>query len=590
MKPEEMKSMRRNKVIADNKPQKVAADAATDSLEALNNISSKLDDVQAASELTSQSVEDKGNGIIESIGDLKNSTDNTAEGTELIAEVIEKQTEVTKSINEVSSAISSKLDRLATLLEQKLQTSTAIQNTGGTSLEAIENAIPVKVVDNETSDELFKALPTPEKIDNKPDEDFFPAPVQESANSTSDSKGGISFKLSDKIAMLTKTVQTGFNKSISISDRIAGMLFKYTITAAIEAAKMAALILGIVIGIDLLIVHFKYWTDKFTSAWDLFDENFTKFSDEAKEWGKFLSDIFTSIDSIKQLWEAGDWGGLTVAIVKGVGTALMNLGELIQLGMAKLSASILRAIGFGDTADEIEGRALEGFQETTGNKLKKEDQEKVAKYQMKRDDGELGTVSKGLDMLQRGKTFVTNWVRGNDNKEEFSTSDERAAESAKLKELPEEERKEAYIKANETRAALVRFEDYIDKIDMTNPENAKNVEKSYADLSKLIKDPELNKTPVIKKELDARFEKLNNKMAEAKKAQATVKPESSSKSPEAKQVQSIEKGRASESKQQQPVAAISNTNNVVKKNTVVQNMTPVTSTTAPGIFHATGVN
>ena len=64
MKPEEMKSMRRNKVIADNKPQKVAADAATDSLEALNNISSKLDDVQAASELTSQSVEDKGNGII----------------------------------------------------------------------------------------------------------------------------------------------------------------------------------------------------------------------------------------------------------------------------------------------------------------------------------------------------------------------------------------------------------------------------------------------------------------------------------------------------------------------------------------------
>ncbi|WP_211259235.1 hypothetical protein, partial [Dyella japonica] len=60
------------------------------------------------------------------------------------------------------------------------------------------------MVENETSDELFKALPTPEKIDNKPDEDFFPVPVQESANSTSDSKGGISFKLCDKIALLTK--------------------------------------------------------------------------------------------------------------------------------------------------------------------------------------------------------------------------------------------------------------------------------------------------------------------------------------------------------------------------------------------------
>jgi hypothetical protein len=361
--------------------------------------------------------------------------------------------------------------------------------------------------------------------------------------------------------------------------------------AAIEAAKMTAMILAVVVGIDLLMVHFKYWSDKFSQAWDLFSTDFTKFSSETGTWGPLLQSIFGSIDKIKKLWEAGDWGGLTAAIVEGLGKVLFNLGELIQLGMAKLSAAILRVIpGMKDTADEVEGRALENFQNTTNASLNKEDQEKVANYQYKRMNGELGPIAKGLDKIANWKTRASNWIRGVDNKEALTTDEERADEEEKLKQLSPEEAKIALMKANEARAAMNRFDEYANSADMSKDSTVKSVESAYEDLKKRMDDPDLNNSPAVKKELAARFSKIDATYQELKKNQPNAKPETSAKSPEAKQVQVIEKNKAQQAPVQQASPSINNTNNVVKKNTVVHNMTPVTSTTAPGVFDATGVN
>ncbi|MFP9202837.1 hypothetical protein ACLI2R_17050, partial [Enterococcus faecalis] len=74
-------------------------------------------------------------------------------------------------------------------------------------------------------------------------------------------KEAFNLKLSQALDKLTKTVDFGFKKSISITDKISSMLFKYTVSAAIEAAKMTAMILAVVVGIDLLMIHFKYWSD-----------------------------------------------------------------------------------------------------------------------------------------------------------------------------------------------------------------------------------------------------------------------------------------------------------------------------------------
>ena len=56
--------------------------------------------------------------------------------------------------------------------------------------------------------------------------------------------------------------------------------------AAIEAAKMTAMILAVVVGIDLLMVHFKYWSDKFSL------ENLVKFELNKSQACENLSDQY----------------------------------------------------------------------------------------------------------------------------------------------------------------------------------------------------------------------------------------------------------------------------------------------------------
>lgn len=588
-KPQEMQTMRR-KVISDNKPTQEAAKSASNTLSGLNDISTKLDDAQAASELIAQTVEEKSNEIIGAIDNVESAVSDTTAGSELIAETVEIGNNINKEIGE---SLGSKLDKLTSLLEQKIQTA-GIQQTG-TSLATVESAIPVKVVEDDTAESVGPLLPAPEAVNNDPDADFFPTPQpvepKQESPEEKQKKEAFNLKLSQALDKLTKTVGFGFKKSISISDKISSMLFKYTVSAAIEAAKMTAMILAVVVGIDLLMVHFKYWSDKFSQAWDLFSTDFTKFSSETGTWGPLLQSIFGSIDKIKKLWEAGDWGGLTAAIVEGLGKVLYNLGELIQLGMAKLSAAILRVIpGMKDTADEVEGRALENFQNTTNASLSKEDQEKVANYQYKRMNGDLGPISEGLDKIANWKTRASNWIRGIDNKEALTTDEERAEEEEKLKQLSPEEAKIALMKANEARAAMNRFDEYANSADMSKDSTVKSVEAAYEDLKKRMDDPDLNNSPAVKKELAARFSKIDATYQELKKNQPNAKPQTSAKSPEAKQVQVIEKNKAQQAPVQQASPSINNTNNVIKKNTVVHNMTPVTSTTAPGVFGATGVN
>ncbi|HIC0076740.1 TPA: hypothetical protein ACWZKT_004725, partial [Escherichia coli] len=169
-KPQEMQTMRR-KVISDNKPTQEAAKSASNTLSGLNDISTKLDDAQAASELIAQTVEEKSNEIVGAIDNVESAVSDTTAGSELIAETVEIGNNINKEIGE---SLGSKLDKLTSLLEQKIQTA-GIQQTG-TSLAVVENAIPVKVVEDDTAESVGPLLPAPEAVNNDPDADFFPTP------------------------------------------------------------------------------------------------------------------------------------------------------------------------------------------------------------------------------------------------------------------------------------------------------------------------------------------------------------------------------------------------------------------------------
>lgn len=584
-----MNSMRR-KVIGDSKNDRDLNSSMGSQESLLNDISSKLDNQQAASELIADVIETKSNEVSNSIGSLKPALGDILAGTELTSEAIETNTSEIRELNSIASKISDKLSKLSDMLNGKIESSLKIPSASSeTGLSVIENAIPVTVVpDGGLADEVEKMLPAVQG--NNPDSDFLPelnAPEQE--NQKDKEKEGV-LSISDSVKALLKTTDVGFKKTLGVSDRIAGMLFNYTVSAAIGAAKMAALILSVVIGIDLLMIHFKYWSDRFNKAWDKFNSTFDGFMEEAGTWGKLLSDMFGSLKDIKEAWENNDWAGLAGAIVMGLGKLLYNLGELIELGLTKLTASIIRLIPGGtDIADAMEATALEGFQERTGNKLSDEDQDKVAKYKSKK-------ITEGENLYDKAKSKTTEWfnfVTGRDDKSDFTTDDEQAVETAKLKAMSEEDRIAAIKKSDILRGELISLSDYTGNIDPKDKKNVASLNKGFEDISRKLEDPSLNLMPATKKELQGRLNNINIKREKVLASAAPeAQPASSAEGTEAKQVQGIEKTKA-EKESKKEAASLQTTNvntSMVNNSKVIHNTTPITSTPAPGIFGAVGIN
>ncbi|QQG32081.1 tape measure protein [Citrobacter phage CkP1] len=575
-----MTSMRssRRKVIADSKNDRDAAGAASDQNELLDSISTKLDDVQVSNELIAEVIEQKGNGIIDAV-------DNVAEGSELTAEAVEKTTESVKELTSVSSMISDKLSKLTSLLEQKFQSveQKVIDNSKSTdtALAVIQDKLP-EIETPEVPSLPERILPDVDDNTNKPDEDFFPTFPEEPRD---DNKGKSDqkerFQISNALNELIKTTKGGFKSTVSITDKISSMLFKYTVSALAETAKMAGMIFAIVLGIDLLRIHFDYWTNKFMS-------NFDAFSEEAGEWGSLLQSIFGMLGDIKKFWEAGDWAGLAGAIIKGLADVIYNLSEIMSLGISKISAAILNALGFENAALTIKGAALEGFQERTGNSLSPEDQDTLAKYQSKRIEEGPGVI----DKFGEYKTRAFDWVTGRDNKADLSSQSDQDNETAKLKAMKPEEREDTLKKNNEARAAIIRFEKYLGDVDPDNPTNMKSLDKAYESMKNQVQESSSDSTPATKKELEARFLKAEAGYKKVK-TETKVEPAPPSASEDNQKVVNIQKNEESRRTEKPSPTAANNVNaqiNNVSNTKNIHNVMPVTATPAPGIFGGTGVN
>lgn len=589
MKNDKMSTMRRRKVIEDSQGERNAAKAASEQANATDGVSLRLEDLQGATELTSEVIEAKGNEILDSLGKVNDSIlDNTA-AAELVAEATERNTNTIKdSISDLGDRLSDKLSRLSDLLESKLgstvQSSSTPVNAPDTALAVVEDAIPVDIVNPGLPELIEGLLPDPVVGNNNPDDAFFPpSPEVNPEPKKEDDKD--KKKDSDLLAGLFDTTKKGFKATIGITDRIAGMLFKYTVTALAEAAKMAALLFSIVLAFDVIRVHFKYWSEKFLSDFD-------SFSSEAKEWGSLLGSIFGTLENIKKFWEAGDWSGLATAIVKGVTEILYNLGELISLGMSKVAAAILSVIpGLGDTALSVEGAALEGFQERTGNSLSDKDQDTLAKYQSQKiENGE-----NLFDKYSQLKTYAVNKLTGDANTSDFITSDEKEAQVESLKKLEPKQREEVLKKGNEARAAIIRFEKYMESVNPDNPQSVKAMDQAYSNLQNQLSDGDLNQSPATKKELMGRMNQVQAKYETLNGSE--VAPAPSESSDDSKRVANITKNQAAEKAAASSGSAagamagnLFNTNNVINNSKTIQQQMPVTGTPAPGVYHATSVN
>lgn len=582
------------KVIAESKGERDANRANQSQEELLGNINDKLNDVQASSDLTSDTVESKSNEIINSLG---NGLGDVVAATELTAEAVEKNTGEFRKLNDIASQISDKLSKLTSILEEKLTPQT--QNTGAsnasssssTTLAVISDAIPDIQTDQEKITQALDDL-LPRLENNQEDADFTdpeptPAPVVQpptvvprTPEEEEEKKNNKS--LSDKIGSLLKVTKDGFKQSIGFSDKIAGMLFKYTITAAIEAAKMAAMILSLVLAIDVIRINFNYWAE-------LLKTNFTEFSERLGKWAPLLQDIINSVDEVKAAWEKGDWSGITIAIVKGVGKAIMNLTELIVLGISKLIASVMRMIpGGGDRADALEADSLKTYQQHTGAKLTDEESTLVATQDVKKmkEDHEhddnvnvVGSMSQSDKIkIATGAMSIEDYKKSHpDNNSDpfFSMSNDDQIKAIKAK--------------NEAQASIDRTSKYLDSNDGSDKFKA-SAKGAINDIGSQLNSGDLDKTPKLKADIQNQLDTLNKKY-DALANKPTVKADSPAESEEVKAVERINAQTKSQSQTSPQVGNITQVNNSVKKSTNQFNLPTQTATVAPGLFgHTSQVN
>lgn len=580
MKSENMSTMRR-KVIAEGKGEREAAKAASNQTSSIDDLSKTLQDIQTQGEITSEVIEDKGNQIIDSIDKVESRVSDVVEGSELAAEASERTTTAVKDNTEVANRISDKLTKLSELLSEKL----GVSASAGPRPDSPAVVIPESLPDSEFPMPVVIPPVLPQPENNDPNDSVFPPVVPTHEDNSESGRQDEKEKKENKdlFKELLKTTKTGFKASLGVTDKIAGMLFKYTVSALAESAKLAGMLFAIVLTIDVIRAHFKYWSDKFSTDFDTFSE-------EAGIWGSTLASIFGTLENIKKFWEAGDWGGLTIAIVSGVGKVLYNLGEIIQLGMAKVTAAILSIIpGMDGAALSVEGAALEGFQERTGNALSKDDQDTVARYQSSKiEDGE-----NIYDKYQNARTWLKNKISGDTNIGDHVSDEERDAERDKLKAMNPEERIEVLKKSNEARAAIIRFEKYMDDVDPDNKQSVATMDKAYNKLKDQVSDSDIAKAGTTKKELDSRMDSVKAKYEKMKGIEAAPAPVS--ESDDAKKVNAIEKSKAESvsSGAVAPGASVGNlinTTNMVNNSKVVNNHAPLTSTQAPGVYGATRVN
>lgn len=570
-------SFRRNKLIEEMAPQRRAEALAQTQNDELGNISDVLSDSQAASELLSEVVETKSNQIISSVDRVDKSVQDVVAGTELTAEAISEQTQQSKAL---SDALNEKISKLSNMLEAKFSGISIPPE--GSSLKVIEDSIP-----EEPKAETPKVPAVIEDIlppeDNKPDAEFVPEPPKNS----DEGKEGDKSSLSDKIEALTKITEKGFKASVSVADRISGMLFKYTVTAAAEAAKLAAGLVLLIFGIDAIRVYFQYFMDQFESGWK-------EFNDKFKEWGPLLEGLMTWAKNAEAMFSEGNWLGLAEAIIRGMVNLTKNMAQLLMLGISKLISAILSKIpGMGDLAENVEASALMSYQQNTGATLDDEDQTKVAKYHDRRSAEALETAEK-MNKKYKDKPELINQAEkyGNLTKEQADQLRAGGIDTS-FRDLPEEERLEYFKKRDKAQADIIRLTQTADNIMKPDSKDIENAKAYKADIEKQLADPIMAKGGAPKDlNIQQLLDKMNKSLEKFNEAEKP-KPASVAESPENTQVKKVdEQMRAKENAKysQQAPTQINQQTNIKKTSKTSYNLPPQSSTPAPGMRQATKVN
>lgn len=543
-------------------------------------------DLQSGIELVSEAVEQKSNEIKETVTqEAKGITDavtetgtatteaikETTEAGELVAETIENKSNNIVSelgkLNEYSSKLNDKMKAFAGMMEQKFNLP-RVQ----TSLDAIEEVLqnPPEPAPQINPEPLLPEIP-------QGHEDTLPAFPQREDTPKKEPKKKKDDKDADFGEMLT-VLRGGFKQTIAVTDKILSTLFKMSLSAAAEMAKWGAILLSLVLAVDTIMVHFRYWSEQFNTKF----ENFIK---EAGGWVEPISKILTAINDVRDFWESGDYFNAFKSAFMGIVDAVKGIGIEIGRIVSNVIASMLRAMGKDEWADAIEYAGLQRSI-AQGHQVNEREAELVSRVRAKEEREE---AEAGGGRIQAAKDFISEW-NPFESKEDQKEREERQAgyerRRVEIAAIPEEKlraSKKSEVKHVSAINAASKATGNL-KAGRDSDKLAQAVEFAAKKRTEIESDATLLETDRddLLKRLDALTDALNAKMAQPE----TVKPVPPQETQEGAQVEQVAQAQV---KAQQAPAQTNNTSNVNTVNNVsnqkIIRQAPVqTNIPAPGMI------
>lgn len=525
------------------------------------------------------------------INQLENETVEQTEVLKAIDQKIAVQTEnsITSTTNqqELIGAID-RLNGLTTRLHQKYEAandSVDKLKPEQTTLESITDvggdAPPTQQQENsEAGEKLFPKRP-------KPSNGLVEGDGQKSGKeleSTKDAPMKMGFK------SVVDVLKSGFKSAQSSADKISMFLFKMSITQVARAAVIASMLFSIIAAIDVIRIYWAIWGEKVLAKinewlgvlngwWESFK---TFMGDFAAKFEVFES-IGANLMEIKNAWVSGDFP----ALAKSIGGALLDLGKTITAMFTKAVTSILgtilRKFGMDDTADTVESIGLRRYQNLTDGKLSKEEQLKLAESQVKNEEKD------GKTTTERGMTdfLPASWRKklGLISNSEYDQIQKEKKDLDSRKNLSHDDKVKNTAATNEAREAIARYKKFAEAANPNNPKDMEKVNKYKQEAQSYLSNKALDLTPTTKAELVKQYNTISSSK------QAKVTPVSAKESNETQLVQSIKNNEAKNKAKDNVATTTANVqNNVVRNNKNVYVQQPVTSTNAPGIHGAIGVN
>lgn len=295
-----------------------------------------IEDQVAASELIEESVSSLKEPITDSNQKLGNIYDKLSEFSERLKDSFKQEL----SENPLVNSNPSESTAVAIISQQEEPTDRVIE-----LLELIREDVSTIVTKiSSTTTPQFPGLPNLPGAEEEPTSEDKPGRKRKPKK---DDDKGFFGVLIDRVGGL---ISKGFAGTTKALDGISKTLFQYSLSAAINAAKFAAMVFSIVLAIDVLTVLFEKWSREIT-------EDINAFMRKYGALGDVIQTLINATTDLKNYWVKGQYGNFIAELGRTFGSVIDTLIDSMLYQFDKMMAGILRAVGLDSAADTVEGRA-----------------------------------------------------------------------------------------------------------------------------------------------------------------------------------------------------------------------------------------